>query len=66
MRERPIVPFLVLVLTLLLGAWCAWWWLHGTPILIRVHLESVGSGVESGIARHREALRGLGVDVNPN
>jgi len=33
---------------------------------VRVHLDSVGSGVEHGVARYREALRQLsGVDIQP-
>jgi hypothetical protein len=35
------------------------------PLHVVVHLESVGVPVESGIAARREAMRALGVDVNP-
>jgi hypothetical protein len=35
------------------------------PLHVVVHLESVGAPVESGIAARREAMRALGVDVNP-
>jgi hypothetical protein len=52
-----------LVQGMFLGLYLASAWVELRPL--NIHITSVGTPVEAGIAARREAMRALGVDVNP-